>query len=151
LTQVSGRAGRGATQGAVLVQTQFPDHPLYGALRDQNFGAFAREMLAERRQAGFPPYMHQALLRAEARELKSALQFLERAAHAAHRIKPAITIYEPVPANMMRKAGRERAHLLVQATTRADLRAFLNAWQLRLAESGVTAARWSIDVDPAEF
>ncbi len=151
LTQVAGRAGRGATQGAVLVQTQFPDHPLYRALRDQNFDAFAREMLAERRQAGFPPYMHQALLRAEARELKSVLQFLERAAHAARKIKPVVTIYEPVPANMMRKAGRERAHLLVQATTRADLRAFLNAWQLRLAEPGATAVRWALDVDPAEF
>ncbi len=151
LTQVSGRAGRGATQGAVLVQTQFPDHPLYVALRNQNFDAFAREMLAERRQAGFPPYIHQALLRAEARELKTALQFLERAAHAAHRIKPAITIYEPVPANMMRKAGRERAHLLVQATTRADLRAFLNAWQLRLSQPGTSTVRWALDVDPAEF
>ncbi len=151
LTQVSGRAGRGATRGAVLVQTQFPDHPLYGALRDQNFDAFAREMLAERRQAGFPPYIHQALLRAEARELKSALQFLEHAAHAARRIKPAVTIYEPVPANMMRKAGRERAHLLVQAATRTDLRAFLNAWQLRLARPGATTVRWALDVDPAEF
>ena len=151
LTQVAGRAGRGTTRGAVLVQTQFPDHPLYCALRDQNFDSFAREMLAERRQAGFPPYMHQALLRAEARELKSALQFLERAAHAARGIKPAVTIYEPVPANMMRKAGRERAHLLVQATTRADLRTFLNAWQLRLAEPGVSAVRWALDVDPAEF
>lgn len=151
LTQVSGRAGRGATQGAVLVQTQFPDHPLYGALRDQNFDAFAREMLAERRQAGFPPYIHQALLRAEARELKTALQFLEHAAHAARRIRPAITIYEPVPANMMRKAGRERAHLLVQATTRADLRAFLNAWQLSLAGPGASTVRWALDVDPAEF
>ena len=151
LTQVAGRAGRGTTRGAVLVQTQFPDHPLYGALRDQNFDAFAREMLAERRQAGFPPYMHQALLRAEARELKSALQFLEHAAHAARRIKPAVTIYEPVPANMMRKAGRERAHLLVQATTRADLRTFLNAWQLHLAGPGAATVRWALDVDPAEF
>lgn len=151
LTQVSGRAGRGTTRGAVLVQTQFPDHPLYGALRDQNFDAFAREMLAERRQAGFPPYIHQALLRAEARELKTALQFLEHAAHTARRIKPAITIYEPVPANMMRKAGRERAHLLVQATTRADLRAFLNAWQLSLAGPGASTVRWALDVDPAEF
>ena len=151
LTQVAGRAGRGTTRGAVLVQTQFPDHPLYGALRDQNFDAFAREMLAERRQAGFPPYMHQALLRAEARELKSALQFLEHAAHAARRIKPAVTIYEPVPANMMRKAGRERAHLLVQTTTRADLRTFLNAWQLHLAGPGAATVRWALDVDPAEF
>ena len=151
LTQVSGRAGRGATAGMVLVQTQFPEHPLYAALRDQNFDAFANNQLAERRQAGFPPYVHQALLRAEARELETALQFLEQAACAARRLEPAVTVYEPVPANMMRKAGRERAQLLVQSTTRTALRKFLNAWQPHLVAAKSTAARWSLDVDPVEF
>lgn len=151
LTQVAGRAGRGKVPGTVLVQTRFPEHPLYAALRDQDFDAFARAQLAERRQAGFPPYVHQALLRAEARELKTALQFLEKAAHTARRLKPAVTVYEPVPANMMRKAGRERAQLLVQSPTRAELRAFLNAWRPYLAEAASTAARWSLDVDPVDF
>lgn len=151
LTQVAGRAGRGTAPGEVLVQTQFPDHPLYTALRDQDFDAFARTQLGERRQAGFPPYVHQALLRAEAREVRIALQFLEQAARAAHRLKTAVTVYEPVPAGMMRKAGRERAQLLVQARTRSELRAFLNAWQPHLAEAGSTAARWSLDVDPVDF
>jgi len=151
LTQVSGRAGRGATAGAVLIQTQFPEHPLYTALRSQNFDAFARSQLAERQQAGFPPYVHQALLRAEARELKTALQFLTQAAQAAYRLEPAVTVYDPVPANMMRKAGRERAQLLVQSRSRTELRAFLNAWQPQLANTKSTAARWSLDVDPVEF
>jgi primosomal protein N' (replication factor Y) len=151
LTQVAGRAGRGADQGEVLVQTQFAGHPLYAALRDQDFAAFADSLLAERRQAGFPPYLHQALLRAEARDVDTALQFLTEAARAARRLRPAVTVYDPVPANMMRKAGRERAHLLVQSPARADLRAFLNAWRPHLAKAASTAARWSLDVDPAEF
>jgi len=95
--------------------------------------------------------VHQALLRAEARELKTALQFLEHAARAAHHLEPAVTVYEPVPANMMRKAGRERAQLLVQSRTRAELRAFLNAWRPHLADAGSTASRWSLDVDPVDF
>ena len=151
LTQVAGRAGRGTDQGEVLIQTQFADHPLYAALRDQDFDTFARSLLAERRQAGFPPYVHQALLRAEARDVDSALQFLLQAARSARHIQPAVTVYDPVPANMMRKAGRERAHLLVQSPARAELRAFLNAWRPHLAEAASTAARWSLDVDPAEF
>lgn len=151
LTQVAGRAGRGDQQGEVLVQTEFVDHPLYAALRDQDFDAYARSLLAERRQAGFPPYVHQALLRAEARTVDTALEFLAHAARSARRLKPAVTIYDPVPANMMRKSGRERAQLLVQSPSRVDLRAFLNAWRPQLAEAASTAARWSLDVDPAEF
>ncbi len=151
LTQVAGRAGRGDQQGEVLVQTEFADHPLYAALRDQDFDAYARSQLAERRQAGFPPYVHQALLRAEARTVDLALQFLEQAARSARRLKPVVTIYDPVPANMMRKSGRERAQLLVQSPSRSDLRAFLNVWRPHLAETASTAARWSLDVDPAEF
>ncbi|MGA0116091.1 MAG: primosomal protein N' [Burkholderiales bacterium] len=151
LTQVAGRAGRGARPGRVLVQTRFPDHPLFTALRSQDFEAFARIQLAERRQAGFPPYVHQALLRAEARDLATALRFLEEAAHAAHGLASEITIFDPVPAQMMRRAGRERAQLLVQATSRARLRGFLKDWHPLLAGSASTASRWSLDVDPLEF
>lgn len=151
LTQVAGRAGRGDQQGEVLVQTEFAGHPLYAALRDQDFDAYARSLLAERKQAGFPPYVHQALLRAEARSVDVALQFLAQAARSARRLKPAVTVYDPVPANMMRKSGRERAQLLVQSPSRSDLRAFLNAWRPHLADAASTAARWSLDVDPAEF
>lgn len=151
LTQVAGRAGRGDSPGLVMVQTQFPDHPLYGALRDQDFDAFARTQLTERQQAGFPPYVHQALLRAEARELKTALAFLDEAAGAARQLAREVTVYDPVPANMMRRAGRERAQLLVQARQRGELRAFLNAWRPHLATAASTAARWSLDVDPLDF
>jgi primosomal protein N' (replication factor Y) len=151
LTQVAGRAGRTGQQGEVLVQTRFPGHPLYVALRNQDFDAFARELLAERRRAGFPPYLYQAVLRAEARSLDVALQFLEQAARHARRIEPAVTIYDPVPAGMMRKAGRERAHLLVQSASRRELRAFLQAWHGWLAGAASSAARWSLDVDPAEL
>jgi primosomal protein N' (replication factor Y) (superfamily II helicase) len=150
LTQVAGRAGRGDTRGQVLVQTRFPGHPLYVALRNQDFDAFARELLAERRQAGFPPYMHQAVLRAEARSIDLALEFLENAARLARSISPAVSVYDPIPAGMMRKAGRERAHLLLQSPSRKELRAFLTAWQPQLATAR-SAVRWALDVDPAEL
>lgn len=151
LTQVAGRAGRGDTRGQVLVQTRFPGHPLYAALRNQDFDAFARELLAERRQAGFPPYMHQAVLRAEARSVDLALQFLENAARLARRITPSVSVYDPIPAGMMRKAGRERAHLLLQSPSRKELRTFLSAWHPQLAKAASSAVRWALDVDPAEL
>jgi primosomal protein N' (replication factor Y) len=151
LTQVAGRAGRGGIQGEVLIQTEFPHHPLYAALRVQDYRAFADDALAERRLAGFPPFVHQALLRAEAPRLATALEFLGAAARRGSALDRQITAYDPVPAALPRRAGRERAQLLVQSTSRSRLRDFLDAWHNTLASSAPTRARWSIDVDPLEF
>ena len=151
LTQVAGRAGRGATRGTVLIQTEFPDHPLYRALQRHDYRTFAEALLAERRQAGFPPFVHQALLRAEAPRLATALDFLGAAARHAKRLKPPVMIYDPVPAVMARRAGRERAQLLVQSASRPDLQQFLREWYGHLVGARSTRARWALDVDPLEF
>lgn len=151
LTQVSGRAGRGKVRGEVLIQTAFPHHPLYAALRNQDFNAFGRGLLEERKNADFPPFVHQALLRAEAPKLETALAFLKRAARIARAMKHRVTIYDPVPADMYRLAGRERAHLLVQSALRSELQQFLTVWHAELSSQRSHAARWSLDVDPLEF
>ncbi len=151
LTQVAGRAGRGATRGRVLIQTEFPRHALYQALRRQDYPAYAQELLAERKQAGFPPFVHQAVLRAEAPQVDAALEFLARAARDAADIDGAVTIYDPVPANFVRLAGLERAQLTVQARSRTALQNFLHAWHARLDATGERKVRWALDVDPLEL
>lgn len=151
LSQVAGRAGRGAARGEVLIQTEFPRHPLYMALRELSYAAFARSLLAERKQAGFPPFVYQALLRAEAPQLDTALAVLARAAQLGRDLSRQVIIYDPVPAGMMRLAGRERAQLLVQADSRARLQKFLSDWHGKLAAETSSRARWSLDVDPLEF
>lgn len=153
LTQVAGRAGRGVAPGDVLIQTEFPTHPLYAALKDQDYARFADDLLAERRSAGLPPFQHQALLRAEAPKLAAAMQWLTDAAVSAHDIGSAgVVIYDPVPAGMTRIAGRERAQLLVQATSRQRLLPFVGAWRAALsAGKRSNPVRWSIDVDPQEL
>lgn len=70
LMQVAGRAGRARIPGRVLIQTEFPNHPLYQALRQHDYDVLAKTILAERKMAGFPPYVYQALLRAEAHSLQ---------------------------------------------------------------------------------
>ena len=147
-TQVAGRAGRARKQGEVLIQTELPQHPLYAALARQDYRAFADAALAERRQAGFPPFVYQALLRAEAPRLATALEFLAAAARAGRALDARVTTYDPVPAAMARRAGHERAQLLVQSASREHLREFLGAWHDALAHSRVTPARWTLDVDP---
>jgi primosomal protein N' (replication factor Y) len=151
LMQVSGRAGRAALPGEVLVQTAFPQHPVYQALLAQDYEGFARSQLAERRQAGFPPFAHQALLRAEASVRESAFDFLERAAAGGRALGLPVQIYDPVAAVRARVAGRDRAQLLVQSPTRPRLQAFLDAWSPSLGALAGRAVRWSLDVDPLDL
>jgi primosomal protein N' (replication factor Y) len=151
LTQVAGRAGRSGKQGEVLIQTEFPQHPLYATLARQDYHAFASEALAERREAGFPPFVHQALLRAEAPQLATALEFLADAARLGRAIDGLVSIYDPVPAAMPRRSGRERAQLLAQSESRTRLQQFLHAWRAQLEPGRASRVRWSLDVDPLDF
>jgi primosomal protein N' (replication factor Y) len=149
LLQVAGRAGRAQLPGEVLIQTRFPGHPLFEALAAQDFAGFAQALLAERRQAGFPPFVHQALLRAEARRLEVALEYLRDAAQLARKIGDSVTVYDPAPAPITRFRGRERAHLLLQSRSRRKLQAFLGDWHPKLKPR--PAVRVALDVDPLEF
>ena len=151
LTQVAGRAGRGESQGEVLIQTEYPDHPVYTALRAQDFRRFADQLLAERRQTRFPPFVHQALLRAEAREVARALEFLDNARQLGRAIGGNVQLFDPVPAVLVRLAGRERAQLLVQSDSRPDLQAFLKTWRARLGQEKISRVRWALEVDPLEL
>jgi primosomal protein N' (replication factor Y) len=153
IVQVAGRAGRAERPGRVLVQTRHPDHPLLQTLIQQGYGAFARRALEERRAAGLPPFAHQALLRAEAAPADGPAAFLEDAAALARGLAdPSVELWGPVPAPMERRAGRFRAHLLVQTPSRPGLQAVLSAWMPRLAELKTgRRVRWSLDVDPQEM
>ncbi len=150
LMQVAGRAGRANVAGHVLIQTEFPDHPLYQALQQHDYDSLAQTLLMERKMAGFPPYVYQALLRAEAHDIKTVLDFLSQAANLANPPK-SVEIFDPVPAQMLRLKGLERAHLLVQSATRKQLQEFLVKWHVQINTLPAHKIRWILDVDPLEF
>ncbi|MCC6475043.1 MAG: primosomal protein N' [Burkholderiales bacterium] len=151
LEQVAGRAGRADLPGEVLIQTRFPTHPLYRALAAHDFDGYARQLLAERRSAGFPPFVHEAALRAECTQLADALEFLRQAVALAPAPGEGLTVFEPAPATLTRLAGLERAQLLVQSHSRPVLQRFLRAWSATLYARRAGAVRWHFDVDPIEF
>jgi len=151
LTQVAGRAGRGDAPGEVLIQTDFPGHPVYQAVQRQDYAAFARLALEERHEAGFPPHAHQVLLRAEALQRETVDRFLVRAARAGRELGFRVEVYEPVPATVARVAGRERGHLLVQSRSRDQLQRFIDAWEPYLSGPGTNQVRWALDVDPLDL
>jgi len=166
LLQAAGRAGRDARLGAhseVWIQTAQPEHPLYAALKAYDYPRFAEQQLAERAQAGMPPFSAQALLRAEARTQQAAQAFLNLARASAledmaqwpgwERVLAHITLYPAVPMAIARVAAQERAQLLVESSSRTALQQFLAAWQdilhaTRARPECKGLLRWAIDVDP---
>ena len=151
LEQVAGRAGRAGLPGEVLIQTRFPRHPLYQALQSHDFEGFARTLLAEREQAGFPPFIHEAALRVEAPRMELGEAFLRQAIELAPADRPGITLFKPVPLSIARVARLERAQVVVQAGSRGKLQSFLSGWQVALQQLRARNLRWHIDVDPTEF
>jgi len=151
LIQVAGRAGRADRPGEVLLQTHHPDHPLLGTLLTGGYPAVAALQLAEREAAGFPPYAHLALLRAEAPGEAEALGFLQEA-RDAFPAREGVAAHAAMPAPMARRAGRARAQLLVEADARAPLHGALREWlpSLRALRSA-RRVRWSLDVDPVDL
>ena len=152
LMQVSGRAGRAGLPGEVLVQTRYPRHALYHALARHDYVGFANATLGERRDAHLPPFVYQALLRAEGRTLEAALSFLGQASAALADVPAAerVTVYDAVPMTIVKVANVHRAQLLLESASRASLLATLRAWQpLLRALKGVI--RWSVEVDPLDI
>lgn len=152
LIQVSGRAGRSDKPGTVLLQTTQPEHPTLLHLLQHGYTAFAKQLLEERKRWRFPPYGHQAMIRANATDLNRTLGYLLifREHLSAH--FQDVTIMGPSPAPMEKRAGRYRAQLLLHANKRARLHQALDYLVEQEAsikkKSGI---RWSIDVDPVEL
>ncbi|MES9992384.1 MAG: primosomal protein N' [Candidatus Thiodiazotropha sp.] len=152
--QVAGRAGRAGRPGRVLIQTRHPDHPLMQLLTTKGYESFAAEALEERRAAAFPPYTHQVLLRAESTKAADPQRFLNQAVKLGRKINtsPSLEFWGPVPAPMARRAGKTRAHLLIQSAQRQLLHQWLVVWVAELSQlPDARRVRWSIDVDPQEM
>ncbi|MCW8834150.1 MAG: primosomal protein N', partial [Colwellia sp.] len=149
LVQVAGRAGRASKPGQVLVQTNYPDHPLLQEIVNNGYQHFAKQALLERQQALLPPFSFQALIRAEANFPSYPEKFLRALTEQTlHQCEFA----GPVPAAMEKKAGKFRYHLIIQAKSRKHLHIAItqllsqipdNEWQSKV--------RWSLDIDPIDL
>jgi primosomal protein N' (replication factor Y) len=158
VVQVAGRAGRAQRPGEVLIQTEYPEHPLLTQLLASGYDGFATAALAERRAAGWPPFARLAALRASAPEALQAMAFL-RAARAAGQgaaaVAPApasVRLLGPAPAAMARRAGRHHAQLLLESADRGALHRFLGQWIPHVdALPEARRVRWDLDVDPLDL
>jgi primosomal protein N' (replication factor Y) len=153
IVQVAGRAGRAERPGEVLIQTEYPEHPLLKLLLEGGYEAFAEGALREREQSEWPPFARIALLRAEATTALAPMKFLRAALAAAHQeTLRGVQVLGPAPAPMERRAGRYRAQLLLHAATHSPLQKFMSTWLPQLETlPEARRVRWSIDVDALDL
>ncbi len=158
ITQVAGRAGRGALEGQVLVQTLDPDNPCLQAAARHDYAGFYEQELALRRQVGYPPFCRLARLvvtgtdeAAVEAEALAVTRLLERRVTGVEWLGPA-----PCPLEKVR--GRWRWHLLGRTAKVQELvqgARSLFAQRTSDDRSGRSRLRsdvqWSVDPDPQDL
>ncbi|WP_308034449.1 primosomal protein N' [Neisseria lactamica] len=151
LMQVSGRAGRADKPGKVLIQTQLPEHPVFAAVKAQDYAVFAENELNERQMFAMPPFGFQTAVRADAPRVADALEFLNAAKETLAPLLPAsVSQFGAAPMLMVRLAERERAQIFLESTSRQDLHRAVSLWVQVLQQNRDGKIRWSVDVDPQE-
>lgn len=151
LMQVSGRAGRADKPGKVLIQTQLPEHPVFAAVKAQDYAVFAENELNERQMFAMPPFGFQTAIRADAPRVADAMEFLNAAKETLAPLLPeSVSQFGAAPMLMVRLAERERAQIFLESTSRQDLHRAVSLWVQVLQQNREGKIRWSVDVDVQE-
>ena len=151
LMQVSGRAGRADKPGKVLIQTQLPEHPVFAAVKAQDYAVFAENELNERQMFAMPPFGFQTAIRADAPRVADAMEFLNAAKEILAPLLPeSVSQFGAAPMLMVRLAERERAQIFLESTSRQDLHRAVSLWVQVLQQNRDGKIRWSVDVDVQE-
>jgi len=147
IEQVAGRAGRGDRPGRVIIQTYDPEHPAIAAAATHDYEGFAREELAGREEAGYPPFSRMIALRIDARDGARARAAATTAAEAARRAGgAAVTVRGPAEAPLAMLRGRIRWQVWLSSRDRAPLAAAARAAADAVGATG--DLRFAVDVDP---
>lgn len=154
LMQVAGRAGRFGLPARMIVQSRFGDREIFAALAEQNYNRYADYLLEIRQAENSVPFVCQSLLMADDVNITKALDFLTRAMQIGTEIlnrqgNNSVVIYDPIPMALMKVADKERAQLLVEASSRRSMGHFLREWYQALCALPASV-HWVMDVDPMD-
>jgi primosomal protein N' (replication factor Y) len=148
VSQVTGRAGRHEKKGRALIQTYAPQEPVMQALAAQDRDAFFAAEIAEREDAGMPPYGRLAAVIVSAPDELLANDAAKLMGEKAPNVE-GLDLWGPAPAPLSVIRGMHRRRFLIRANRGVDVSAFLAAWASRVKLH--SAVRVQIDVDPYSF
>jgi primosomal protein N' (replication factor Y) (superfamily II helicase) len=120
LSQVAGRAGRGALGGEVLIQTSMPEHYAVRAAVAHDYEGFAARELEERSRPRYPPHVRLANVVLSSPDQELVVEAAEGAARWLKRklatgiAGEEVELVGPAPAPIERLHGRWRWHFLLR-------------------------------------
>lgn len=153
VSQVAGRAGRGDSPGRVFVQTLNPDHFALRTAVAHDYEDFYRQEIAERQDAGYPPFSYLAALQFSSTSAKTVEKGASAAAELLRTLRgkngQRLEILGPAvpPLGMIR--GRYRWQILLKSIRRDQLHRLLH--QFRSDYTLPATLRMTIDIDPLEL
>jgi primosomal protein N' (replication factor Y) (superfamily II helicase) len=146
LTQVSGRSGRGALPGEVIIQTQSPDHPVIALAKEHNYEGFYALEIETRKMFDYPPFSHIVKLVFSGKEAQATKEFAAQIRHfLAERLPPSFHLYPVVPCGHARVKATFRFQFLIKAEKLQSLLSHLSTLKTQKTHPDI---RTFIDVDP---
>ena len=150
LTQVAGRAGRGADLGEAIVQTIYPHHYSIEHACQQDYSAFFAKELGYRQAMRYPPLTAMVNIVVKGADARAALT---DAATLAHHLRNnanvgRFSVLGPAPAPVSKLRGEYRAQIFLKGSHRAHMREAVLA---ALAAEPELRRRVSLDIDPVSI
>ncbi len=147
LTQVAGRAGRGDTEGEVIVQTFSPASPSIQHARHHDYAGFFEQEISFREAFRHPPFTRMVLVQVRGVSLERTNRSASLIAAAFHAKSPAsVEVSEAAAAPLERAHGQYRFHVTLKSKSGVVLARLVRevTSELKLPEGVIM----TIDVDP---
>jgi primosomal protein N' (replication factor Y) (superfamily II helicase) len=149
LTQVAGRAGRGALSGEVIVETHYPEHYAIQLAAQQDYPSFFEKELQFRRLLHYPPFSALATLLVRETKLEKAIRWSRQIGTFLEPMEArGVKILGPAEAPLARLKREYRFQFLLKSAKRAALHAVLAECAAFCARNEIPARSVLLDVDP---
>ena len=152
LSQVAGRAGRGALGGEVVIQTRTPGHHAVRHAAAHDFLGFVAEELAAREDPPYPPTLRLANVVVSGLDELGVAAFAERVTQwlvaADARFGLGVTVLGPAPCPIERVKARYRWHVILKSAQPAPLTRLLGGLVDGVEVPAAGALRLAVDRDP---
>jgi primosomal protein N' (replication factor Y) len=152
LTQVAGRAGRGALAGEVLVETHYPEHYAIELAARQDYASFFEKELHFRRLMHYPPFVSLATLLVRSTNLEQAIRWSRQLEKFFEPMDSrGVRVLGPAAAPLSRLKREYRFQFLLKSPRRAALHGVLEGCLGFCAEKGIPERAVLVDVDPVNL
>jgi len=147
LTQVAGRAGRGETEGEVIVQTFSPASPSIQHARHHDYAGFFEQEISFREAFRHPPFTRMILIQVRGVSLEKTTRSADLIAKILRIKAPSsVEVSEASPAPLERAHGQYRYQVTLKAKSGVALARIVRevALEFKLPEGIIL----TVDVDP---